>query len=201
MTKHAILIVAMMWVGCGGDDNGSGSCTPACDGQKVGCPQLGSSLTALAAVSAGDSLAQKILKGAPTWMGGIQGLKITRQGLPSPDPDVTNVLGQNVSLYVSGWVFGFCAGMDSVQFGAGPQISTVSEACQQVNCSQVTSPAMPQIDSAAAIAAAFPSDPANALYDVSFNLPLSNNQRVWAVTKRPMGPTVNVDADTGAVQP
>jgi hypothetical protein len=143
MTKRAILIVAMMLgvASCGGDDGGS--CAPACDGQKVGCSQLSSSLTALAAVSAGQSLANKILKSAPTWTGGIQGIKITRQGLPSPDPDVTNVLGQNVSLYVSGWVFGFCAGMDSVQFGAGPQTSTVSKACQQINCAAVMSPAQP----------------------------------------------------------
>jgi hypothetical protein len=187
--------------GCGGDDMGGGSCSPACDGQKVGCKPLGSSLSALSAITAGEGLASHILTGAPVWMGGIEGLKITRDGLPSPDPDVSTIGGQQISLYTSGWVFGFCAGMDSVQFGAGPQTSSVSEACQAVNCSAVMTPPRPQVDSAAAIAAAFPSDPAGTLYNVSFLLPLTNNQRVWSVTQRPSGPTVKVDADTGAIQP
>jgi hypothetical protein len=70
-------------------------------------------LSALSAVNAGQGLAGGILKGTPVWMGGIEGLKITRDGLPSPDPDVS--------------------------------------------CSAVMTP---QLDSAAAIAAAFPNDPA-----------------------------------------
>ena len=51
-----------------------------------------------------------------------------------------------------------------------------------------------------AIAAAFPGDPADTLYQVDFN-PLAFGARVWRVTKRPSGPTVNVDADSGAIVP
>jgi hypothetical protein len=207
MTRLSMLFAFVGFVsGCGilpsssGGTSG-GSCAPECNGDKTGCPMLGANLTALGSLHAAQPLAQKILGAAPRWMGVFEGLKITRQGLPSPDPEIVDVLGQQTKVYVSGWVFKYCAGMNDVAFGAGPQTSTAQRGCNDINCDAMTDTAEPAVDSAAAIAAAFPGDPADALYNVEFAVPVSNNQRVWSITKRPSGPTVKVDADSGALVP
>ena len=165
MTQSQVLSIALVGLvsGCGILSNTSGgtsggSCTPACNGDKTGCPMLGSNLSALDSLHAAAPLAQKILGATPRWMGVFEGLKITRSGLPSPDPDVVDVLGQQTKVYVSGWVFKYCAGMNDVAFGAGPQTSTAQQGCNDLNCDAMTDTAEPAIDSAAAIAAAFPAE-------------------------------------------
>ncbi len=205
MTRIVMLLSLLGPIsGCGlglGSSGGGGSCAPACNGDKTGCPMLGSNLTALGALQAAQPLAQQILGTTPRWMGIFEGLEITRQGQPSQDPDIVDVLGQQTKVYVAGWVFKYCAGMNDVGFGAGPQTSSAQEGCNDLNCDAMTDTPVPAVDSAAAIATAFPSDPAGTLYNVEFAPPTTNNQRIWSITQRPSGPTVKIDADTGVVVP
>ncbi len=186
---------------CGGSDDAEsssgGSCDAQCNGGKVECSAVGSKLTALSALHAGESAAQSILDATPVWMGGFAGLQITRDGTPSQEPFESGGL----QIYMSGWVFGFCAGMNQVGFGAGPQVSSAELTCQYIDCSQVTPTAELGVDSKAAIEAAFPSDAADTQYNVDFMPAVHNNQRVWTVTNRTTQVVVNVDADTGAVVP
>lgn len=202
---QALMICGLVGLaaGCGGVGGSSGgSCSPMCNGDKTGCPMLGSDLTALGSLHAAKPLAQKILGATPRWMATFEGLKITRAGQPSQDPDIINVLGTQTKVYSSGWVFKYCAGMNDVAFGAGPQTSTVQEGCNDLNCDAMMDTAEPAIDSAAAIAAAFPSDPASTLYSLEFAPPAANGgKRLWSVTQLPSGPSVKVDADSGAVVP
>lgn len=179
--------------GCGG--GGGGACGVAC-GMKSTCGAVGNNLTALGALEAARGPAESIVGAAPKWVGAFKGLKITRAGLPSMEPE-SEIFGTKI--YASGWVFKYCAGLDEVVFGAGPPDTTIEKGCGQFNCGAVASFTPPVIDSPGAIAAAFPSDPATTVYDVDLNLLLG--PRVWQVTRRPSGPSVKVDADTGAVIP
>jgi hypothetical protein len=188
------VLAAVLAAGCGG--SGGGACGATC-GMKSECAAVGSSLSALAAVGAGNAAAMGSLPGTPRWAGGIQGLKITRDGKPSPEPDAQ--IG-NTKIYTSGWVFKFCAGMEEIVFGAGPPTSTAEKGCGTINCAALPEFTLPQKDSAEVIAAAFPSDPAETTYNLQIIL-LGSTSRIWQVTKRPSGPAVKVDADTGAVVP
>jgi len=58
--------------------------------------------------------------------------------------------------------------MTGVVFGAGPQTSSAQEDCGTINGDALTGTAEPAVDSAAAIAAAFPNDVATTLYNVEF---------------------------------
>lgn len=197
-----VLPIVALVAGCGIlPSTSGGSCKPTCNGDKTGCPMLGTSLSALEALHAAQPLAQKIFDAAPRWVGAFKGIKITRQGTPSADPEVIEVLGQKTNLYVSGWVFKYCAGMNDVVFGAGPQTSTAQLGCDDFNCEALAPVAEPTVDSAAAIAAAFPGDPADALYELELPLTTNNDPRIWSVTKRPSGPTVKIDAMSGAIVP
>ena len=178
-----------------------GACSPVCNSDKTGCGALGSNLTALGALHAAEPLAQKILGATPRWVGVFEGLEITRQGQPSQTPDTVNVLGQQTNIYVAGWVFKYCAAMNDVVFGAGPQTSSAQQGCQDINCDAVADTAEPAVDSAAAITTAFPADPAATLYNLELAPAANQGKRFWAVTQRPSGPTVKVDADTGAIVP
>ncbi len=196
----SIASFACALVACDGDSGsgtGGGSCDPQCNGDKVGCSAVGSNLTALDALHAGKAAAQSILDATPVWMGAFAGIQITRDGTPTQEPTTSGGL----KFYMSGWVFKFCAGMNDVGFGAGPQTSTAQYGCQDIDCSQVTVTAEPAIDSKAAIAAAFPSDSADTLYKVDFIPVLHGGQRVWTITNMTTQTTVNVDADTGVVVP
>lgn len=192
-----IASIAFAVAACDSDSGGGGggSCAPQCNGDKVGCSALGSDLTALGALDAARPLAKDILGAEPVWMGAFAGIQITRDGTPSQEPTTLGTLQG----YMSGWVFKFCAGMDDVVFGAGPQVSTAQYGCQDIDCSQATVTAVPAIDAKAAIAAAFPNDPADTLYKVDFLPMLHGGQRVWTVTNTTTQTAVNVDADTGAV--
>ena len=84
----------------GGVNGGvSGSCDPQCNGDKTGCPMLGSKSTALGALHEAQPQAQKIVGATPRWMGAFSGIKITRDGQPSPDPNVIDVLGSQQKLH------------------------------------------------------------------------------------------------------
>jgi hypothetical protein len=91
--------------------------------------------------------------------------------------------------------------MNDVVFGAGPQTSSAQQGCQDINCDAVADTAEPAVDSAAAITTAFPADPAATLYNLELAPAANQGKRFWAVTQRPSGPTVKVDADTGAIVP
>jgi len=204
--SRTLVILALLGgaADCGlfGSNTTGGSCAPACNGDKTGCPMLGSDLTALGALHTAKPLAQQILNATPRWMAAFEGLKITRSGKPSPDPDVVDVLGTQTKVYVSGWVFKYCAGMNDVAFGAGPQTSSAQQGCNDINCDAMTDTSEPAVDSDAAIAAAFPNDPPTTLYNVEFLPPAAHaNQRFWSITQRPSGPTIKIDADTGAIVP
>lgn len=129
-------------------------------------------------------------------VGAVKGLKITRAGIASMEPE-SEIFGTKI--YASGWVFKYCGGLDEVVFGAGPPDTTVEKGCGNFNCEAIAAYQPPAVDSQQAIAAAFPSDPATTVYNVDLNLLLG--PRVWEVTRRPNGPTVKVDADSGAVIP
>ncbi len=180
---------------------GGGSCAPICNGDQTTCPAVPSNLTALASLHAGATVATGILGPTSQWMGEFAGGKIMRDGTPSPDPDVVNLLGKQTNVYVSGWVFKFCAGMNDLLFSAGPQVSSIQEGCGDIDCSALPTMAEPKIDTAAAIAAAYPGDPATTLYNVNFMPVLTNNQRLWTVSHRGDAAQIKVDADTGAVVP
>jgi hypothetical protein len=164
---------------------------------KSECAGVGSSLSMREALQEGKSAAAGALAGAPRWAGGVQGLKITRAGAPSQEPET--VIG-NTKIYASGWVFKYCAGMEEVVFGAGPPVSSVEKGCGTINCAALPDFALPVKDSAELIAAAFPGDPSDATYTLQLTL-LGASARTWQITRRPGGPTVKVDADTGAVVP
>lgn len=177
--------------GCG---LGGGRCGAEC-GMKSTCASIGSGLTAREALSAAQAQADGVVGAGARWVGAVKGLKITRAGTPSPEPE-SEIFG--VKVYASGWVFKYCQGLDEVVFGAGPPETTVEKGCGNFNCAQVTPTMPPAIDSAQAIAAAFPDDPPDALYGLDFNVLLGT--RDWRVTKLPSGPSVLVDGDTGAVK-
>jgi len=193
MKRFAIVGALLGAAGCGA--GAGGACSVAC-GQKSTCGSVGNNLTALGALEAARAPAQSIVGGTPKWVGAFAGLKITRAGLPSMEPE-TQILG--TTIYASGWVFKYCAGLDEVVFGAGPPDTTIEKGCGMFNCDAVASFTPPAVDSPAAVAAAFPSDPATTVYNVDLNL--LAGPRVWSVTRRPNGPTVKVDADSGAVVP
>lgn len=178
-------------VGCGAA--GGSDCAPAC-GQKSSCTKIGSSATALEALNAGLTAAPLALGQGPKWVGAIEGLQILHDGTPSQTPAAQ--VG-NTSVYVSGWVFKYCSGMDAVVYGAGPPKSSAQKDCGDFDCSAIATYTLPAIDSPQAIAAAFPSDPASTLYTVDLNL--LAGARTWQI-QSPTA-TVTVDADTGAVVP
>jgi hypothetical protein len=196
MRSVAVLVSScfLLVAGCGAGD---GACGAACNAGKQACAPLATDLTAHGALAAAQPLAAGVLSGTPKWAGAFAGVKITRQGTPSQDPD-SEIFG--TKLYTGGWVLKFCAGMEEVVFGAGPPTSSIEKGCNTIDCNQLTAQAAPAVDAPQAIAAAFPSDPADTLYQVDFN-PLAFQKRVWRVTRRPNGPSVEVDADTGAVAP
>lgn len=134
-------------------------------------------------------------------MGAFAGVRITRQGTPSQEPDPLGVLGQTTKVYVGGWVLKFCSGQSAVVLGGGPEVSSSEKSCQDVDCSKVADTVEPSVGSAAAIAAAFPGDPAESLYALELAPLAHGGERLWCVTKNPSGPVVKVDADTGAVVP
>ena len=188
-----VLASASLLAACGG---AGGACDPSCNGPKVGCHEVGSQLTALQALAAAEGPAMSSLGAASRWVGAIEGLKITHDGTPSQVPDATFA---GVNLYTGGWVFKYCAGMNEVVYGAGPQTSSAGKGCGTIDCSQVPTNALPVIDSPAVIATAFPSDPATATYKLDLNV-LPGMTRTWTVQPQ-SGATVKVDADTGAVVP
>jgi hypothetical protein len=186
------VLMTFLVAGCGGNGS-SGACGADCN-MKSDCSSVGASLTAVQALAAGRTAAAGALSGTPKWVGAIQGLKITRPGTPSMVADAE--IG-GVKIFTSGWVFKYCAGMDEIVFGAGPPTGSAQRGCGTFDCAQITEPAAPAIDAPQAISIAFPSDPADTVYDLFLNL----GSRVWQVTQRPNALSVKVDADTGAIVP
>ncbi len=140
------------------------------------------------------------------WMGGIAGISIDRNG-KAVDKGPT-ISGTGFSFESpSGWTGNFCVDQgavdDSLNYDTSDGACTAIRSCQSVNCNAVpTTYVFPTIDSPAAVLAAFPSDPADAWYNISLVL---GNGTFWTVTRLAINgqtvATVKIDSDTGAVIP
>ncbi len=101
------------------------------------------------------------------------------------------------------WNGGFCGGTDH---GVNLLVSDsqagqfVTGVCQPGRCALFTAFEVPEIDSDAAIQAAFPDDPAGTTYALGLSLMLDDHD-YWTVTNATTGAYVKVDIHTGAVVP
>jgi hypothetical protein len=126
------------------------------------------------------------------WAGVIAGRDIHRDGRPS-------------GASASGWTLSFCDETSILQLDVTDGVCAARNLCDcqpaatcgPVVCDATNNSPFPAVDSAAAIAAAFPDDPATAAYDVSLDVRTGK----WTVTR--LSDTVSkvVDASTGAVVP
>jgi len=184
-------VVSLSGCGAGGD------CAPGCDGVKADCREVGSELSALAAIAAAQPSARDSLGANARWVGALRGMRITRAGTPTTTPD-SEIFG--VKIYTAGWVFKYCANLDEIVYGAGPEISNAVRGCGSFDCSQLAPATLPAVDSPAAVSAAFPTDPNNTLYQLDYNIML-DGARVWSVTRLSDFKVIRVDSDSGAILP
>ena len=145
-----------------------------------------------AAVRTGNQALQAMLEwmhgsySTALWTGVLNGTYVARDGKT----------GAN-------WNGGFCGGTDH---GVNLLVSDsqagqfVTGVCQPGRCALFTAFEMPEIDSDAAIQAAFPDDPAGTTYALGLSLMLDDHD-YWTVTNATTGAYVNVDIHTGAVVP
>lgn len=138
------------------------------------------------------------------WMGGIAGLYIGRDGR-SRDEGVKITYGGFTIENASGWTGNFCVDQpeaqadDQLNFDTSNGDCTALRNCLVVNCNAVTPRAFPAIDTPAAIQAAFPGDPSDALYQVQLVLDLGNHWTITRYVEGGGGESRKVDATTGAV--
>lgn len=142
--------------------------------------------TALEELANTQSMAEASAAGAE-WSGYFEGRDIDRSGRPT-----TNAK--------SGWNFEFCAPASGniVDFSIGKGGCSAANLCDKhYTCGAPT--AVPALDADDAIAAAFPGDPATAVYEVIF---VTKGGRAWAVAhKETPDRFVGVDSETGALLP
>jgi len=127
------------------------------------------------------------------WMGGLQGQYVGRDG------KLNGTAAEGTF-----WQGNFCAPQELFHFETTmvtDQACTQQRSCQQGPCTGFDY-ALPAVDSAAAILAAFPDDGADARYGVMITCAI---KRVWNVSRVAEGSYAfefkKVDADTGQVVP
>lgn len=193
----------------------------ACNVTNKGLPCLGSpnvhNLTGLQAYQAAMSSFQ-IQFNPVVWLGGMQGTGITRDGKTTDGGYSVTLPGGTTLPMTSGWIFSLCTMQgpasdtskyddDALSFETTSGTCTAMRQCASVNCNTVRVEPFPTLDSAAAIAAAFPDDPTDTLYLAT----LTNQQIltgkgtgfIWLIKRLTAAGQVdaskNVDAMTGAV--
>jgi len=140
-----------------------------------------------------------------TWMGGITGLYIGRDGKSLDKGPVITVGGYSME-NGSGWTGNFCneqgAVDDSLNYDTTDGKCTALRTCLAVNCNAVTPHAFPAIDSPAAVEAAFPTDATGNWYSVTLVMDIG---AYWTVSRLAINgataDTKKVDVTTGAVIP
>lgn len=189
--------------GAGGGGSGGGSTTASTGTGSSGpiacaspsdpmprkpCPDHGTIPldTALPTLALGQEIAQASLGASAKWTTGILGLGITREG-------------KIAASGLSGWVFGFCSGMDQFSLDTTNGHCGAERDCGVLDCDAVPAHAFPTIDSSAAISTAFPAEGADATYKIDINY--LAGQTYWSVTSLQSKVTVKVDGDTGMIVP
>jgi hypothetical protein len=201
------MVLALGLAACGGgDDSGGGgaggggttggpiACAKPTDPNngRVACPG-GSPAAEDALATLGDF--RKIAEGtgeSVRWLGGVLGQQIARDGTPT---------GGTLSL----WMAGFClGGTGPSDLGDALNLSTngaeclAQNQCQTLDCSQSPDYPFPKVDASAAIATAFPNDPAGSVYSVQYTAAIGD---FWTIGNAATSTTVKIDATTGAVVP
>lgn len=213
-TMMGCLVVLMALSGCGGSDSpssgagggGSGTTTSTGSGGgpipcakpddpnngRVACPGGSPKAEdALATLADFRTIADGTGKSVK-WLGGILGQQIARDGTPT---------GGALSLWMAGYCLG---GTGPSDLGDALNLSTngteclAQNNCQAADCSQTIDNPLPKVDASAAIAAAFPNDPAGTTYGVSYTAAIGD---FWQVTSSATGTSVKVDATSGMVIP